>query len=181
MDGAELATERHVSRVVGRSDEECREQPEGALGIALPAGFRTAAPSVLPKCEGAGKPVLVEASIQADVAGRFDEQVQRAVGWFAGFGRLESYRGLIREERPLLPRAAIREALINAIVHRDYAITGSKVLFEVFSRRVHVTSPGTLPNHTRVDGVLAGAHPRSRKNPRPTSCSRWLHGTTGGP
>ena len=98
----------------------------------------------------------------ADAAGRLDEQVQRAVGWFAGLGRFESYRGLIREDRPLLPRAAIREALVNAVVHRDYAITGSKVLFEVFSRRVHVTSPGTLPNHTRAEGVLAGAHPRSR-------------------
>ena len=98
----------------------------------------------------------------ADAAGRLDEQVQRAAGWFAGLGRFESYRGLIREDRPLLPRAAIREALVNAVVHRDYAITGSKVLFEVFSRRVHVTSPGTLPNHTRVDGVRAGAHPRSR-------------------
>ena len=98
----------------------------------------------------------------ADAAGRLDEQVQRAAGWFAGLGRFESYRGLIREDRPLLPRAAIREALVNAVVHRDYAITGSKVLFEVFSRHVHVTSPGTLPNHTRVDGVRAGAHPRSR-------------------
>ena len=101
-------------------------------------------------------------SIQADAAGRLDEQVQRAIGWFAGLGRFESYRGLIREDRPLLPRAAIREALVNAVVHRDHAVTGLKALFKVFSRRVHVTSPGTLPNHTRVDGVLTGAHPRSR-------------------
>ena len=98
----------------------------------------------------------------ADAAGRLDEQVQRAAGWFAGLGRFESYRGLVREDRPLLPQPAIREALVNAVVHRDYAITGSKVLFEVFSRRVHVTSPGALPNHTRVEGVRAGAHPRSR-------------------
>ena len=60
MDGAEPAAERHASRVADRSGEERREQPEGVLGIALPAGFRTAAPSVLPECEGAGKPVLVE-------------------------------------------------------------------------------------------------------------------------
>ena len=98
----------------------------------------------------------------ADAAGRLDEQVRRAAGWFAGLGRFESYRGLIREDRPLLPQPAIREALVNAVVHRDYAITGSKVLFEVFSRRVDVTSPGTLPNHTRVESVRAGAHPRSR-------------------
>ena len=98
----------------------------------------------------------------ADAAGCLDEQVQRAAGWFAGLGRFESYRGLIREDRPLLPQPAIREALVNAVVHRDYAITGSKVLFEVFSRRVEVTSPGALPNHTRVESVRAGAHPRSR-------------------
>ena len=98
----------------------------------------------------------------ADAAGCLDEQVQRAAGWFAGLGRFESYRGLIREDRPLLPPSAIREALVNAVVHRDYAITGSKVLFEVFSRRADVTSPGALPNHTRVESVRAGAHPRSR-------------------
>ena len=98
----------------------------------------------------------------ADAAGCLDEQVQRAAGWFAGLGRFESYRGLIREDRPLLPPPAIREALVNAVVHRNYAITGSKVLFEVFSRRVDVTSPGALPNHTRVESVRAGAHPRSR-------------------
>lgn len=98
----------------------------------------------------------------ADAGGRLDEQVQRAVGWFAGLGRFETYRGLIREDRPLLPRPAIREALVNAVVHRDYAITGSRVLLEVFGRHVDVTSPGTLPNHMSVESVRAGAHPRSR-------------------
>lgn len=98
----------------------------------------------------------------ADVTGRLDEQVQRAVGWFQGLGRFESYRGMIRTDRWLLPEVALREALVNAVVHRDYAITGSKVLFEVFSQHVDVSSPGTLPNHMTVDSVRAGAHPRSR-------------------
>ena len=98
----------------------------------------------------------------ADAKGRLDEQVRRAVGWFAGLGRFESYNGLVREDRPLLPEPAIREALVNAVVHRDYAITGSKVLFEVFRRDVHVTSPGGLPNHMTVESVRAGGRPRSR-------------------
>ena len=51
---------------------------------------------------------------------------------------------------------------MNAVVHRDYSITGSKVLLEVFDRHVHVTSPGSLPNHMRVESVRAGGHPRSR-------------------
>ena len=98
----------------------------------------------------------------AEAAGRLDEQVQRAVGWFSSLGRFESYRGLTRENRPLLPQAALRESLVNAVVHRDYAITGSKVLFEVFARHVDVTSPGGLPNHMTVESVQAGGHPRSR-------------------
>ena len=97
-----------------------------------------------------------------DANGRLDEQVQRAVGWFQGLGRFESYRGLYRAERGLLPEAALREALVNAVVHRDYAITGSNVLLEVYDDRVDVTSPGTLPNHMTVESVRAGAHPRSR-------------------
>ena len=98
----------------------------------------------------------------ADAGGCLDEQVERAVRWLAGLGRFEAYRGLRREDRPLLPQPAVREALVNAVAHRDYAITGSKVLFEVFSRHVDVTSPGALPNHMSVESVRAGAHPRSR-------------------
>ncbi len=98
----------------------------------------------------------------ADAAGRLDEQVERATGWFLGLGRYESYENLRRDDRYLLPRRAIREALANAVTHRDYAITGSRILFEVFARRVDVTSPGTLPNHMTVERVRAGANPRSR-------------------
>ena len=98
----------------------------------------------------------------ANAAGRVDEQIERASGWFLGLGRFESYRNLVREDRYLLPRAAIREALVNAAVHRDYAITGSKILLEVFDRRVDITSPGALPNHMTVERVRAGANPRSR-------------------
>jgi len=98
----------------------------------------------------------------AQGGGRLNEAVDRSVAWFLDLGWTESYRGIIRENRHLLPRLAIREALVNAVTHRDYAITGSKVLLEVFRSRVDVTSPGTLPNHMTVDRVRAGANPRSR-------------------
>ena len=96
--------------------------------------------------------------------GRLDEQVNRAVGWFQGLGHFESYQRLVREDRHLLPRAALREALVNAAIHRDYAITGSQSLLEVFSDRVVVTSPGTLPRQLTVEQVRAGAHPKARND-----------------
>lgn len=98
----------------------------------------------------------------ADATGCLHEQVDRALGWFLGLGRSESYDGIVRNDRHLLPRAALREALVNAVAHRDYALTGSKILLEVFADRVELTSPGSLPNHMTVEHVRAGANPRSR-------------------
>ena len=109
-----------------------------------------------------GKDRASEVFQVAEATGRLDDQVRRAIGWFFGLGRFESYRGLTREDHHLLPQSAIREALANAVVHREYAITGSKVLLEVFARHVDVTSPGGLPNHMSVQSVRAGGHPRSR-------------------
>ncbi len=98
----------------------------------------------------------------AEAKGRLGEQVERAVGWFAGLGKFETYRGLRRHDERLLPLTALREALVNAVAHRDYAITGSKILLEVLADRVELTSPGSLPNHMTSDSVRAGGRARSR-------------------
>ena len=97
-----------------------------------------------------------------EIDGRLDEQVRRAMEWSRILGKGERYRGIVREDIPFVPDNALREAIINAVVHRDYAITGSKVMVEVFSDRVDITSPGTLPNRKTVASVQAGGNPRSR-------------------
>lgn len=98
----------------------------------------------------------------SEAKGRLDEQVHRALSWLKIFSRREKYEGLYREDIPFVPEKAIREALVNAVAHRDYAILGTKILFEVFDDRIDVTNPGTLPNHMTPDSVRAGGHPRSR-------------------
>ena len=94
--------------------------------------------------------------------GRLQDQVQRAVGWFRSLGRRETYEGIHRRDVPPVPEPALREALVNAVIHRDYAITGSQVLLEAFDDRIVVTSPGALPNHMTVDQARKGGAPRSR-------------------
>ncbi len=98
----------------------------------------------------------------ADAKGRLEDQVNQAMGWFRSLGHGERYSGLYREDVPLVPDAAIREALVNAVIHRNYAVTGSSVMLEVFSDRVDVTSPGTLPNHMTVEEARSGGTVRSR-------------------
>lgn len=56
-----------------------------------------------------------------------------------------------REERPELPEEALREAVVNAVAHRDYRSPGN-VQVHVFKDRVEIVSPGGLPaGMTRAD------------------------------
>ena len=110
----------------------------------------------------AGRDAGADVILADERGGRIEDQVRGALTWVSSFGRTDTYRGLIREDRPLIPESALREALVNAVVHRDYAITGSPVLLEVFDDRVSVTSPGALPNRMNVESVRAGSRLRSR-------------------
>lgn len=94
--------------------------------------------------------------------GRLDEQVLRSLEWVRSFGWGERYEGVIRKDIPLVPQRALREALVNAVVHRDYSIVGSAVMLDLLRDRVLVTSPGSLPNHMSTASVRAGGRPRSR-------------------
>jgi ATP-dependent DNA helicase RecG len=50
-----------------------------------------------------------------------------------------------RVDVPALPVFAVREALINAITHRDYSNTSASISFEIFDDRLEIWSNGTLP------------------------------------
>jgi len=52
---------------------------------------------------------------------------------------------LQRKEDYDIPLPAIREGILNAICHRDYSLTGADNKLDIFSDRIEITSPGTLP------------------------------------
>ena len=53
-------------------------------------------------------------------------------------------RGLNREDIYEIPLEVLREALVNALMHRDYSITGTQVSVEVYDDRVEIVNPGGL-------------------------------------
>ena len=61
-----------------------------------------------------------------------------------------------RREFPEYPPPAIREAVINAIVHADYSIGGMSISIAVFDDRVEVTNPGLLPFGLTLEAALSG-------------------------
>jgi ATP-dependent DNA helicase RecG len=55
------------------------------------------------------------------------------------------------------PEIALEEALVNAIVHRDYFIN-SNIRLMVFDNRIEIVSPGVLPNTLNVEAIKTGVH-----------------------
>ena len=61
-----------------------------------------------------------------------------------------------RVERWDYPLEAVREALVNAIAHRDYTITVIDIELSVYADRIEIVSPGRLPNTVTVGKMRAG-------------------------
>ena len=71
--------------------------------------------------------------------------------------------GLIREEKYTYPHLAVREGILNAIVHRDYT-DNNQIHINIYSNRLEIINPGTLPEGITVKS-LAKSHISVVKNP----------------
>lgn len=97
--------------------------------------------------------------------GTIVEQIEDCTNYFAtspavataatkdGSGRLDS---------PAYSLRALQEAVVNAVVHRDYQLTGSQVRVFILADRIEVSSPGRLPNSLSVEDLFQGAVPFRR-------------------
>ena len=74
-----------------------------------------------------------------------------------------SYRGIHRVESLPVPEDALREALLNAIIHRDYSV-GAPIQIRVYEDRLKIWNPAELPARWTARKLLA-AHPSQPFNP----------------
>jgi predicted HTH transcriptional regulator len=63
-------------------------------------------------------------------------------------------RGFYREDEPEYPYEALREAVVNAVIHHDYSRSGETVRVFMYSDRVEVRSPGTLLPSIILDDLV---------------------------
>ncbi|RMG96263.1 MAG: hypothetical protein D6706_10595 [Chloroflexi bacterium] len=61
---------------------------------------------------------------------------------------------LEREEITEYPRFAVREALVNAVAHRDYRLKGRRIEIRMYADRLEVISPGGLPGYMTLDNLV---------------------------
>jgi len=75
----------------------------------------------------------------------------------------QSYQdGLFRIELPTFDEVSVREALLNAVAHRDYRLGGS-VFVRQYAQRLEVVSPGGLPTGITPANILDQQNPRNRR------------------
>jgi ATP-dependent DNA helicase RecG len=75
---------------------------------------------------------------------------------------------MARKDIPDYPPRAIREAMVNAICHRDYTIQGGSISLMIYSDRLEISSHGTLPFGVTIE-ALKQTHDSQPRNERITN------------
>ena len=104
---------------------------------------------------GSGGPLvsLLSAQKTAVDKGVIDRAVDFAARNLATEAWLDGGRRL---RRKVLPLEAVREAVVNAVAHRDYTLVGTDIELSLYEDRLEVISPGRLPNGVSVEKMKEG-------------------------
>lgn len=92
--------------------------------------------------------------VRQDVSGTLADQIRQAEAFVASnMRRGMKISGFMREETAEYPMPVVREAIVNAIAHRDYTVRGEGVRILMFSDRMEIYSPGRLPGHVTLENL----------------------------
>ena len=67
-----------------------------------------------------------------------------------------------RQDYPSYVHTALQEAVVNAIIHRDYEVRGSQIIIRLFPDRIEFQNPGALYNTLTIENLYAGCQPARR-------------------
>ncbi len=86
-----------------------------------------------------------------DFKGTLDVQIIDAFKFVEKYNKVSAIKDVGRIDKPQYNMTAIFEALVNAVIHRDYAKHNSKIRLFMFADRLEIYSPGALANTLTVD------------------------------
>ncbi|HWQ14896.1 MAG TPA: ATP-binding protein, partial [Roseiflexaceae bacterium] len=100
--------------------------------------------------------------IREDVRDTLPEAVRRAEIWLSEHMRRGSRMvGFERQDWTQFPMGAVREALVNAVAHRDYTVRGEGIRIALFGDRMECYSPGRLPGHVTLQNIVEERYSRN--------------------
>jgi ATP-dependent DNA helicase RecG len=100
--------------------------------------------------------------IKQEINGSLPSQLQQVEKFLrANLQSVVRMIGLQHQEALEYPFEAVRELVVNAIAHRDYNIQGDGIHLNLFSDRLEVTSPGSLPGPVTIDNIMEARFSRN--------------------
>lgn len=99
------------------------------------------------------------------ITGTIVEQIEGTLNYLRTSPRLPVVSvkdGLGRVDRASYSLFALQEAVVNALIHRDYALTGSQVIVSILPDRIEIRNPGGLHNTLTPDNLFSGCQPMRR-------------------
>ena len=121
----------------------CSEHPEHFLASAFIEAVRY-------------RGVRQDSNYQTDaqrIYGPLDQQIKQAMAFLKRNETIMATKEPHRVEVPQFSERAVFEAVVNAVAHRDYSVSGSKIRFFMFDDRLEIYSPGALPNTVTIDSM----------------------------
>ena len=88
-----------------------------------------------------------------EITGPLNRQIGDAVAFAMRNMRVAARKAPARVNLPQYSERALFEAIVNAVVHRDYSISGSRIRLSMFEDRLEIQSPGSLPNNLTLDSM----------------------------
>ena len=80
-------------------------------------------------------------------------QIEQAMKFLVRNQTVSAVKVPYRIETPQFSERAVFEAIVNAVAHRDYSISTSKIRLFMFDDRLEIYSPGALPNTVTIDSL----------------------------
>ena len=114
-----------------------------------------------------------------EITGLLNEQIADAILSAARIMHVAARKDPARSDLPQYSEKALFEALVDAVVHRDYSMRGSKIRLPMFDDNLEIQAPGSLPNNLTVESI---ASRQSTRNEALTSVLARMPvgGTRGG-
>ena len=96
-----------------------------------------------------------------DITGPLDEQIRGAIRFVMRNRWVAARKNPARTDFPQYSGRAVFEAIVNAVVHRDYGVTGSRIRLFMFDDRLELHSPGSLCNSMRIEDLRTSQFTRN--------------------
>lgn len=90
---------------------------------------------------------------QYTIEGPINKQIEESLEKIQSTIESMSILGKSGLEKPKYPIDAIKEILVNALIHRDYNISDDILVF-IYNNRIEIKNPGRLPGHITVENIL---------------------------